>query len=159
MTDVDVNAMLKDYIKNLCKDNGVKDSGAIETIGILDSELTSFEGDMPSWNNEKFRKINEHTNSEVYRLQHNLTDIQQELGEKENELKATEKMFKDKRERLEPLNQLEDRKYSSKMMEIYRKMRPEIKRTYSFLKTFQNRFSEKETDDYSKGMCGCGGCG
>ncbi len=153
MPDIDVNAMLKDYIKNLCKDNGVKDSSVIETIGILDSELTIFEGDMCSWNSESFRKINEDTNSEVYRLQHNLTDIQQELGEKENELRETEKTFKDKRDRLEPLKQLEDKNYSSKMTETYRKMRHEIKRMYRFLLNFKYVMSEKGFKE------GCGGCG
>lgn len=160
MADIDVNAMLKDYIKNLCKDNGVKDSSAIEIIGILDSELNCFEGDTPAWNNDNFRKINKHMSSDTYRLEKNLKYIQQELGKKENELKATKKTFEDKRDMLEPLRQLEDRNYSSKMMETYRKMRPEIKRMYNFLKTFQNTFSEKNTSDkYKSGCGGCGGCG
>lgn len=101
MADIDVNAMLKDYIKNLCKDNGVKDSNAIEVIGMLDSELNGFEGDLKPWNSDTFRQAKNNTGAAAHCLEVAIYTKHKELKEMENELR-------DKIERMEPLKQLED---------------------------------------------------
>ncbi len=152
MTDIDVNAMLKDYIKNLCKDNDVKDNNAIQAIGGLDIERLGHEKDLLSWNSEDFKKEKENAKSEVYSLQ-------QEFAEKQADLGLTEKTLKNKQEKLDYINYLnksrEDKKYISKTMEEYRKMRPEIKRMYRFFLNLQHMMSEK---GYQEGCGGCGGC-